>query len=801
LPHPAHPQRFILSIAISLAIGTSLIIPTAKAAADAAITRQAEFELNIPAQNLASALNQLAIATRTQIASSSVSLQSHRSTSVNGRYSVAEALGILLQGSSLVAKPVGEQSFTIESASIDQPGAAAVPMAEVFAVGSYIEREKLNTATGLGLKPLETPQSVSIMTAQRIKDQNLSTIADAVNSAVGLTTRAVDNVRNEFMSRGFDVTNYQVDGVPLSWSLAGDSGETIADTSLYERIEFVRGATGLMTGAGDPSASINLVRKHADNDQLSGSVSAKIGSWNHKEVSADVGSGLNASGTMRGRLIAKRSYSESWQDLYKADRTVLYGTLEADLTNMTLLRGGISYDKNSPDGATWGALPATFSDDTETDWKRSTTTSAEWTDWDTVGTNYFINVEHLFNNGWELDASINRLIYTQDSKLLYMYGSIDKDSGEGLATWPLYSTGINRQDSLNVQLKGDFEAFNQLHEFTLGALRSAQNARTYEYNELSYPSSGNFYEWDGSVAEPEWDSTATQQVDMTTTQRGFFAATRLNLSDNLKLIMGARVSSWQRKGYTWGVDTNFGDNGVWVPYVGALYDLSEQHRVYLSHTEIFNPQNARNASGETLEPTTGINQEVGLKSSFLDDQLHTTVNYFRIKQDNLAQALIDADGEAIMVNNNPTEQAYYGAEGTVTKGFEVEVVGQPRDNWNVNLGYTHFDAKDADGERVNTDHAREQFNFFSTYEFTGRLENLVVGGGVDWQGKSYGGTISQDAYALVNLMSRYQISPALSAQFNVNNLLDETYYSQVGFYDQYRYGAPRSGTLSMNYTF
>ena len=100
-----------------------------------------------------------------------------------------------------------------------------------------------------------------------------------MKNAVGVSSNELDNVRSTFRARGFEVSNYQIDGVPLAWSLAGDSSETVADVAIYERVEFVRGATGLLTGAGDPSASINLVRKHADSKELTGYVNLAAGSW------------------------------------------------------------------------------------------------------------------------------------------------------------------------------------------------------------------------------------------------------------------------------------------------------------------------------------------------------------------------------------------------------------------------------------------------------------------------------------------------------------------------------------------
>ena len=791
---PVFAQRQLLSLAISAALLAPLASVSLSAHAESAQS------IEIAVQPLDQALSQLAMQTRTQISASSVDLPMIDSPALTGDYSIDQALAILLQGTGLKSRKVGENSYVVEATEqpvsyIDQP------LEEVFAVGGYIEREQLDTATGLGLKPIETPQSVTVFTAQRLKDQQLETIQDVIQSTIGLTTTDTDTVRNGFSSRGFEVSNYQVDGLPLSWSLGGDSGETIADVSMYERVEFVRGATGLLTGAGNPSASINFVRKHADSDEFHATIDASVGSWNKKEVTVDVGSGLNESGSIRGRLVAKKGSKDSWQDLYHEDRTVLYGTIEADLDENTLVRAGASMDHHEPTGVTWGALPSNFSDGSQTDWDRSKTTSADWTKWETKGTNYFVNLEHTLANGWLIKATANRLVYDKDTKLLYMYGTVDKDTGEGLYTWPINSYGYSRQDTLNVQLQGDFELGGNYHEFTMGAQRSIQKAQTWEYNELSYPDSGNFYEWDGNSAEPEWDDEKTETLSMRTIQTGAYAAARFNISDELKTIVGARIASWNRSGISWGEPNNFGDNGELIPYLGVLYDLNEQQRLYASYTTIFMPQNIRTVQGDQIAALRGENWEVGLKSNWLNDQLQTTVTLFRTLQNNVGQTVGDYVEGTEQYNDAGEEiggeDAYRAADNTVTRGGEIEVVGNLTESWKIHAGYEHFRSKDNDGTDINSDHARETFNLFTTYE----MADLTVGGGVDWQGRTYGPSVEQEAYALVNLMARYQITPQFSTQFNFANLTDKKYFSQVGSSGQYRYGAPRKLNLAVSYSF
>ncbi|WP_445766181.1 hypothetical protein [Rheinheimera sp.] len=89
----------------------------------------------------------------------------------------------------------------------------------------------------------------------------------------------------------------------------------------------MRSATGLLTGVGEPSASINLVRKHANARELTGSVTGGIGSWNKYFLTTDVTNPLSADGYVHARIVAKKELSDSFRDLAQEDKTVLYGVL------------------------------------------------------------------------------------------------------------------------------------------------------------------------------------------------------------------------------------------------------------------------------------------------------------------------------------------------------------------------------------------------------------------------------------------------------------------------------------------
>jgi outer membrane receptor for ferric coprogen and ferric-rhodotorulic acid len=713
----------------------------------------------------------------------------------------------LLAGGAFVAivSPALAQTSQVQATPKDDTSVEALVV-----TGAYTINERIDTATGLGLTLRETPQSVTVITAQRILDQNLQTVAEIVTNTVGVSANQVDDVRNTFNARGFEIKNYQIDGVPTGWTLAGGAGETMADVSLYERVEIVRGATGLMTGAGDPSASINLVRKHATATEPQGYVTGSLGSWNNRQIQADVAGALTASGKIRGRAVAKYEKGDNFIDWYKNEKSVLYGVIDADLNDSTLLRVGASQQKGAPNAPAWGALPTFFDDGSVAIWPRAKTASAKWSYWDTTNQNVFANLQHRFANGWSLSVNYNWARNAQQTELLYMSGLINKTTGAWqYAPFPYKDDGESIQNSVDVQLKGDYALFGRQHEFVAGALHSKQHLTTDTFgaDPATVAASGSFYDWT-AIPHPTFSTTATPTVDQTIKQTGYYAATRLNVTDAFKVVAGARLASWRQKGFNYGT-FDFGDDNVFVPYLGALYDLSENHRLYASYTEIFQPQNAQDYTGAYLDPITGESSELGLKSAFFGDKLQTTVAVFRIVQDNLAQT--DPDATHVIPGSSPPTRASIAAKGATSKGFEFEVIGRPIENWNISLGYSQFQMRDENDVKVNTSYPRKLLKLFTTYELSGPLEGLTLGGGVNWQSEAYSASTNpvtnapfsfeQKSYALVSLMARYAVNEQLSLQANVENLTDKTYYAQTGFYSQYRYGQPRNYTVSLKYAF
>jgi outer membrane receptor for ferric coprogen and ferric-rhodotorulic acid len=101
---------------------------------------------------------------------------------------------------------------------------------------------------------------------------------------------------------------------------------------------------------------------------------------------------------------------------------------------------------------------------------------------------------------------------------------------------------------------------------------------------------------------------------------------------------------------------------------------------------------------------------------------------------------------------------------------------------------------------VNTNQPRKQANIFSTYNLLDLMPELTLGGGINWQDKIYENDIVQDSYQLVSIMGRYDVNNNMKVQLNIENLLDEKYYSYINS-GQVRYGAPVNWKLAVSYNF
>jgi len=724
-----------------------------------------------------------------------------------GRSPVVQRRFVLRRTSALVLLALASGA-----AAAQESGVATLPSVQVVGdnsnpvttegTGSYTPRATA-ASTGLSLSLRETPQSVTVMTRQRMDDEDMRSLADVMASTPGISVQNFDSERYTFNSRGFSITNYMYDGVPTAFDVGYAAGESSVDPIIYDRVEVVRGATGLMTGAGNPSASINLVRKHADSREFKADLSAGVGNWDTYRVTADLSTPLNAEGSVRGRIVSAYQDNHSYLDFYQNQKKVFYGVVDADLTSRTTLSVGYNYQDNDPQGSSWGGFPLWYADGGRTDWRRSLNTGAKWTSWGSTTKGAFASLEHRFDNDWRVQAVGSYSKNEMDGKLLYLYGWPDRETGLGMGASPAWYLGDRKQNALDLKANGPFTLFGRRHEAVVGASFNRQKGDFDYRSAIDAAGVGNFLNWNGSYPEPDWNDSIIASK-YTTTQTGWYGALRLNLADPLKLIVGGRYSTWKTNSVGFGGEgrTEF-DKNAFTPYAGLLYDINDTYTAYVSYTGIFNPQTYQDRNANWLDPLEGKSYEAGIKGEFLEGRLNASAAIFQIDQDNVAQ--VDP-GQMVP---GTTNQAYTAAQGTRSRGFDLEVSGEVTPGWNLAAGWSHWTASDGDGNAIQTDQPRSLVRVFTTYQLPGDWHRLTVGGGVNWQSHVYtiasgpngDERVGQGSYAITNLMARYRFNRNLSAQLNVNNVFDRKYYSQIGFYSQGAWAAGRSAMLTMRYQY
>ncbi|WFF43080.1 TonB-dependent siderophore receptor [Salinicola endophyticus] len=681
-------------------------------------------------------------------------------------------------------------------------------MATTEGTGAYTTGETA-AATHLPLSLRQTPQAVTVITRQRMDDQQLNSVQEVLENTTGIESYQSDSERSSFYSRGFLINNVQYDGIPTEvGGIVNGSGIGSIDTAFYDRVEVVRGGSGLLTGTGNPSAAINLVRKRPTRD-FSASASLGAGSWDTHRGMADISTPLTEDGRVRARVVGTYQDGHAYLDGYKPKRQGFYGIIEADLNEETTLSLGYAYQDITPKGSTWGGLPLWFSDGTQAAYSRGKNYAQEWSHWDNTHKTAFAEIEHRFDNGWNLRAIANQYRTEQDAELLGLIGRPDRTTG--LGTFPngaypaaLASEGHSRQNTLDVMANGPFDLLGRQHELVIGATSSR---RTSSGKDIAPFYAGtapvNVYTLSPAFPRPDFDAMAAIPKHTRIKQSGVYSAARLSLADPLTLIIGGRFSHYDIDDSVNGTSLHYEKNAEFTPYAGLVYDIDETYSTYLSYTRLFNPQtDYRDSNGNVLTPSKGKTTEIGLKGAYLEGRLNASVVLFETKLDNAAQQVAGTYTPG-------GSQAYTGADGTKSRGIELDLQGELRPGWNLYAGIAHFTAQDGNGERLNSQLPRTTAQLFTTYQLPGAWHPLTLGGGVKWQSRFYQaantGTSSlggeQGSYALVSLMGRYAITQHTDVAVNVNNVFDKKYALQKGDFDTVGYGAPRNVMVTLDYRY
>jgi outer membrane receptor for ferric coprogen and ferric-rhodotorulic acid len=759
---------------------------------------------DLPAQPLGSTLARIASQSGQQISVPADLVRGLQAPAVRGSLSAEQAARAALAGSGLELVRTGSGNWGLRQAALAAAASPAhsttLPTVTVSgkAEGSTTEGTgsyttfSTSSSTRLNLTPQETPQAVTVMTRQRMDDQGLFSLNDVLEATAGVTIKPLNVGADgpQIWARGASISNFQIDGVPVSSSMS----TYLQGTAMYDRVEIVKGATGIMSGTGTPAATINMIRKRPTATPQA-SVTVEAGTWSRYGAGLDISRPLNEDASVRGRLVADVKRQGAWTDNYRQDYGTLYGIVEVDLAPRTLLTAGFSHITRNTDSQI-RTFPIVYTNGQSTGARPSDGASPDWAFYDHQVDSVFGSVEHRFDSGWSAKAELTRSHYTYDSAMFTLTTvGLNQATGSGAyVLMPRWGADTN-QTSLDAYVTGPFSLFGRQHELIGGITLSR-----LELDSPSYPTTRtnitDIFNWASEVSQPSFPQTGN--TSMQENQLGAYLSSRLQLSDATSLLLGSRITDWKRDResvtYASGsIDTRHNrERNKIVPYAGLVHALNDTYALYASYTGIFKPQDSGvlmySRTGE-MAPEEGKGYEAGIKASFHGGALTSSLSVFRTDQKNLA------------VWNNAV--GFYEAASTAkTEGVEFELAGELVRNWNLSAGYTYNETRDQNDQRILSRIPRNTVKLFTSYRLPGDWNQLTVGGGLHWESKTGDplSTYTQGSYALVNLMARYDVTKQLAITAHLNNAFDKRYYTAlvgpIGIY-----GPPRNLMLSMKYAF
>jgi outer membrane receptor for ferric coprogen and ferric-rhodotorulic acid len=614
-----------------------------------------------------------------------------------------------------------------------------------------------------------------------------------LNTVPGINVQFSDTDRVYYSARGFDIQTFQIDGIGVPFAFGIQTGSI--DTAIYDHIEVLRGAPGMLSSTGNPSAVINFIRKRPTRD-FAATASAQYGSYDNVRLEGDVSVPLTRDGSIRARAVGVFFDTDSYLDRNHLRRWTGYGIVEADLDADTTISGGYGHQDHKSNGALWGALPLLYSDGTRIDYRRSSSSAPDWSSWGVIDRQIFGDITHKFGNGWVARLSAIRRATDEDNQLFYVYGNPDPVTGAGIFTYPGAFKAPTRNLTLEGYVTGSVGLFGREHEVMFGVNRSAQAYKQYSsYGAIDQPVTLPDI-LAGNAVRPDFARDYDLSLDRHTRRETAYGLVRFSLADPLKLMVGGNVTHAESEGTSYGVPVNF-DNTRFLPFVGATLDLGTNISAYASYATIFNPQTEVDEGNHVLSPIKGNNLEAGVKGEWFGGRLNATAAVFQTRQDNTAQYAGFAGGVS-----------FYEGVDAKSEGIELDVGGQLAPGLQLTGGYTLMRVEGNEGQPVRTFVPRNTGRLNVSYA-PPAFDRLKVGAALQYQSRIYydattsagvNARITQGGYALLDLLASFRLTDKVMLSANMRNVTNSKYLTGLT-YDQSYYGAPRTAlaTISVRY--
>ncbi len=626
-----------------------------------------------------------------------------------------------------------------------------------------------STAMRMEMTQLETPGQVAVIDETVIDEQRASTLGEVLRNDASVSAGGTSRNRERFSLRGFELSSsdgFLRDG-RQHWSHYRQPIE------LLERVEVLKGPSGLLYGKSEPGGLVNMVSKKPTT-QTQVSLSQDIGSNEHSRTVLDVSGSLNDAETLRARAIfAKENYS-SWRTYGdgtkpQTDRVVGGLVVEYDITENIMVSA--HYDRTKDEGSVDSGAYIVDGKPVRGDkyiW------DAQWSKIDNDVENYGIDINAQVTDNVNVKAGYNRQDFKRfDVESYPKFDNYDKDGvirhkgNERTDNWVF--------DTAYLDVTTNFSLLGTENTFLVGA-----NYLDYKYDRFMASHAGEDVAAGTTVTRPGTVRSKKYPRREHDTW-GIYAQNMMMINDYWQVLAGARYDEKREDSLT--------ENQV-SPKLGVIFHPTSNGSIYVQYSESFMPQGeVSNGSriyindGEKLDAERGISYEIGTKWELFDQRLFVSGAVFDITLENISldvESGKDASNQLLHKKTQGGEQVHKGAE-LMAQGFVT-----PELSLTASAMYLDAELKKAERFEGNRPADVPEFSasLWSSYKVQ---DNTNLNLGLIYEGDRYGdakNTFKKDGYARIDMgvsyKHKYDENLDIIARFNVENLFDTDYLAGGG---------------------
>jgi iron complex outermembrane receptor protein len=746
--------------------------------------QSAQFNFALAAKPLPQALSDFSRVTGLSVIYTDEAPYGLNAPAVSGQMSATQALQRLLGGSGFTFRQIDARTLALEPVPSDGAlnlGATTInAVAESADSTSYQPPPTSSVMRSRGLL-LETPQTVNVVPAQVLRDQQPRNLDDALANVSGITqANTLGSTQDAVMLRGFgDNRNGSImqDGMPVV------QGRALNSTA--ERVEVLKGPSSLLYGIQDPGGVVNIVSKKPQLVQstsltVRGSTfgNGKNGSGGNLDTTGPIGdSGLAY------RLIVDHEDEDYWRNFGTHRESMIAPSLAwyGDTTKVVF-----AYEHReflSPFDRGTAIDPKT---NHPLDIPATRRLDEPFNNMEGRSDLYRFEADHELNDDWTAHVGYSWNRETYDASQVRI-ASVNTD---GTLTRSMDGTrgALTTDRFATASLEGKVKLGGMQHDLVFGLddeyrkIYRAELIRQSQRSAFSYvdPVYGN------DVQGTTVSAKDSAQTDLLRSD-SLFLQDAIHLTDQWILVAGARYQMYDQyagKGVPFKANTD-GNGQKWVPRAGLVYRYTDELSFYGSYTESFKPNStiAPLTDGSVLQgnlqPEESKALELGTK---LDMPGRITAS----------AALFDITKRNVLVSETVSGETVYSVAGEVrSRGLELDASGQLSDRWSLIGSYAYTDAevtKDPalQGKRLQNV-AKHTGSLSAVYDVGSLLggDDLRVGAGARYVGQREGdakNSFNLPGYTVADLFASYDTKiegQKVKFQVNVKNLFDRTYYTSA----------------------